>query len=1146
VFTLRRPALLTLRRRARAVLAGSVVAAVALTTAPAHADPNSTPSPAVRSADPTTTPPDTTPPDTTPPGLTATKTSEPSRITTSSADPTEHVDPLIGTSNLGDVFPGAVTPFGMFSFSPETSRGNAYRTAAPAGYLYSATKIRGFSLTHMSGTGCAGGSGDIPILPYVGEVTTSPQTDAKDAIYASTFSHANEQAKPGFYKVGLDSGATAELGATARTGSARFTFPTDKPATVLFRTSNSEVGSSDAEVTIDPATRTVSGSVTSGNFCGYLASVAQRSYYTLHFVAEFDQPFANHGTWKDSTVTPGSSNASGGTTYGPDGWMPANKGSGAYLGFDAKTVNMRIGISYVSEANARANLKAENPRGSTLESVAAKAKQAWRKQLDRIEIGGGTTEQRTTFYTALYHALLHPNLFSDVNGQYWGFDQKAHQVSRGQSAQYATFSGWDVYRSQVQLLALLEPRTAGDVAQSLLNQAQQNNGIWDRWTHASGSTAVMTGDPSAPALAGIYAFGGTNFDVRASLKSLVKAATVPTAKDLSSAGKPVMSVGQRPSLDKYLALHYIPTKSNAWGGAVETLEDSTADFAIAQLAGRTGDKQTSDQFLKRSQYWQNVFNPDADPSGGYIQNRDDNGAWPSFQPATGDGFAEGSSAQYTWMIPHNRAGLFDAMGGTTEVNKRLDAFFRNPDGTWALTKSGDLHAEMDNEPSISTPWTYNYSGQPYKAQETLRQAMNQLWNTTTGGIPGNDDLGEMSSWYVWTALGLYPQVPSRAELLVAAPLFPRAVIHRDNGRSIEINAPAAADAPYVQSLKVDGRTTTKPWLPESFVARGGKLDFKLGTTANTAWGSAATDAPPSWRTGELPFQTSTDTSRVVVAPGTTGEPVAIKAHRLSGNTTTVQYAVTTPPGLSAEPASGSFTVDPASGVGSAPVRIAVAPGTPDGRYQVTVALSAQDGTALPRLGFTVVVGQPNSFSVLREGVAVSDDAGDHNEADYDGGGVSYSRQALAAAGLTPGSTVTKEGLTFTWPGVPAGEPDNVPADGQLLNLDLPAGASQLSFLGSAVNGNQQGVATLTYADGSTEQIDLSFSDWTLGGGGDTVHFGNLVMATTPYRNEAGGGKDPVATHIFATKPFVLPAGKSPISVTLPKNRDLRIFALANG
>ncbi|MFD7160847.1 GH92 family glycosyl hydrolase [Kribbella sp. NPDC059898] len=1109
----------------RFLLAGALVVGVAPA---AHAIPSPSPSPTA--SRPTTA---------TPPDPLAARSFGPeavgkSRITGSSGDPTEHVDPLVGTSNAGDTFPGAVMPFGMFSFSPETSRGNAYRTAAPGGYLYSATKIRGFSLTHMSGSGCAGGSGDIPIFPLAGDVTTSPQSDAKDAVYASTFSHANEDAKPGYYKVGLDSGVTAELAATTRTGSAAFTFPADKAKTLMFRTSNSEVGSSDAQLSIDPAHRSVSGSVTSGNFCGYLASVGQRSYYTLHFVAEFDQPFANQGTWTDTTVTPGSTSARGGTTYGKDGWMPADQGSGGYVGFASDKVTMRIGISYVSEANARQNLRAENPRGTSVNVTALKAEQAWRQQLGRIEATGGTTDQRTTFYTALYHALLHPNVFSDVNGQYWGFDQKPHTVSRGQQAQYATFSGWDVYRSQLQLLTLLEPRRAGDIAQSLYNQASQNDGVWDRWTHASGSTAVMTGDPSAPAMAGIYAFGGTNFDVQKALKSLVQAASVPTAKDLSSAGKPVMSIGQRPSLDKYLALHYIPTKSNAWGGAVETLEDVTDDFALAQLAQRTGDTSTYQRFLTRSQYWQNVFNPD---NGGYVQNRDDNGAWPAFTPSTYDGFAEGSSAQYTWMVPHNRAGLIEAMGGTDAVNQRLDAFFKNPDGTWALTGAGELHAEMDNEPSINTPWIYNYTGRPYQTQETLRQAMNQLWNTSTGGIPGNDDLGEMSSWYVWTALGLYPDVPSRAELQVAAPLFERTVIHRDGGKTIRINAPGA-DAQYVQSLKVNGKPTNQPWLPESFVQHGGTLDFTLGTTANKSWGTG--QAPPSWRTGEILFQTSTDTSRVVVAPGTSAS-IKLQAHRLSGTAQDVTYTVNAPAGLTATPATGTFHVDQK---GSAAVTITAPAGTPDGRYAVTVQMKAADGTALPQVGFTVVVGQPNSFFVLREGAGISDDNGDHTEADYDGGGVSYSRQALAAAGLTPGGTGTVQGLSFTWPDVPSGDPDNVPADGQLLNLNLPAGTTKLSFIGSAVNGNQQTTATLNYADGTTSQIDLSFSDWTLGGGGDTLHYGNVIVATTPYRNESGGGKDNVTTHIFATAPVTLT--QTPVSITLPKNRDLRLFTLASG
>src|SRR6266508_6238044 len=329
----------------------------------------------------------------------------------SRVDPATLVNPLIGTAGGGNVFPGAVLPFGMVSFSPENFRGNQTRTAAPGGYLYSATRIRGFSLTHLSGTGCAGASGDIPFFPHVGTVTTSPSADTTDAVYASTFAHTNEVARPGFYSVTLDSGAAAELTATTRTGAGRFTFPADKPATMLVRSSNSELVSTDAQVRVDPATNSVEGSVTSGNFCGYINPENQRSYYTLHFRAEFDQPFTGVGTWTDATVTPGSTSASGGTMFMPNGFPVPGKGSGAYLEFPSgSTVNMRVGISYVSVANARTNLRVENRAGTTFEQVRARAHEAWRRQLNRVRIGGGTPEQRTIFYTALYHALLHPNV----------------------------------------------------------------------------------------------------------------------------------------------------------------------------------------------------------------------------------------------------------------------------------------------------------------------------------------------------------------------------------------------------------------------------------------------------------------------------------------------------------------------------------------------------------------------------------------------------------------------------------------------------------------------------------------------------------------------------------------------------------------
>lgn len=764
-------------------------------------------------------------------------------------DPIAYVDPLIGTANGGNTFPGAVVPFGMVQFSPENTRGDHTATAAPGGYRHDVTRIRGFALTHLSGTGCRGASGDVPLMPFLGTPSSSPSTDHADTVYARDFAHANESAAAGDYRVRFGDGIAIELGATPRTGSARFTFPAAPAATLLIRTSDSEVGSSEAWTEIDVAARTVRGSVTSGNFCGYLSPAIRRSYYTLHFVAEFDQPFVATGTWRDRALRPGALAARGGTGYDRRGAPFRGRGSGAWVTFDARdgaVVNVRVGISYVSLANAAENLRTENPPGATLESVRESARSAWNAALRTIRVAGGSEAQRRTFYSALYHALLHPNLYHDVNGEYRGFDGEVHRLAPGQHAQYANFSGWDVYRSQLQLVTWIAPAIGADIAQSLLNQALQHDGVWDRWTHNGGATHVMSGDPAAIAVASIHAFGGTGFDAKAALASLVRAASSPTADDLDDVGCPVACAGQRPSLDQWLKLGYIAAESNAWGGAAETLEAASADFAIAALARRLGDEATHARFLARSQQWRNLYNPNATASGGYLQNRHADGSWPAFEPATDEGFVEGSAAQYLWMVPFDPAGLFAALGGRDQANARLDAFFHGADGRWAFTDAGPLHAELDNEPSIGAPWLYAWSGQPHKAQATVRAAMDALWSDTPGGIPGNDDLGQMSSWYVWAALGMYPAIPGRAELVLGSPLFPRVQVTRPGG-NVRIDADGAgAGRPYLRALEVDGVPSTRPWLPESFTRAGGRLAFVLSDTADPAWGAAAPDAPPSF------------------------------------------------------------------------------------------------------------------------------------------------------------------------------------------------------------------------------------------------------------------------------------------------------------
>ena len=751
-------------------------------------------------------------------------------------DPAAWVDPLIGTANSGNVFPGAVVPFGMLSWSPEEASGNAHRDFPPGGYTYAGRDVRGFALTHLSGAGCDGG-GDIPFMPLTHSIAESPALNVLDPAYLSDLSHEQEQAEAGSYRVRLGNGVEVELTATERTGSGRFRFPDGKPAVMLIRSADSQVDSSAASVVLDAEHRTVSGSVTSGDFCGH--GRGTDAYYTLYFVAHFDRPFQEFGTWQDAIVTPSSTSANGGTSLG-DAQKTARpspgKGSGAYVTFaGGADVGVRVGISYVSSANAEANLAAENPEGTPLLAVRRRAHDAWNSALGSISIQDGTQDQRRVFYTALYHSLLHMNLASDVNGEYRGMDLHTHTVTLPQRAQYANFSGWDVYRSQVQLVSWLFPQIAGDMAQSLLNQADQW-GCWDRWTHNSGPTNVMNVDPSAAAIASMEAFGAEGFDVHAAYLSLLEAANQPHEGHRCS----------RPRLANWLSQHYLtgtPGKHDT--SVADTLEFATADYSLSQLAAQQGDVTHAQALLARAQYWRNLFNPHATPGKGYLQAKSPDGRWKIFDPASTDGFVEGTGAQYLWMVPFNVRGLFDALGGNDAASRRLDAFFRAPNGNWALT-TGGLHPGLDNEPVLETPWLYDFSGQPWKTQQTVRAILDTLWKPTPDGIPGNDDLGEMSSWYVFAALGLYPEIPGRAELLLATPLFPAAIVHRKQG-DVRIFAPRrSASSIYVESLRVDGQPSERPWLPADFVLHGGELRFTLGDRPATAWGSAPAAAPPSF------------------------------------------------------------------------------------------------------------------------------------------------------------------------------------------------------------------------------------------------------------------------------------------------------------
>jgi predicted alpha-1,2-mannosidase len=452
--------------------------------------------------------------------------------------------------------------------------------------------------------------------------------------------------------------------------------------------------------------------------------------------------------------------------------------------------------------------------------VRAKAEAAWNARLDQIQVSGGSEAAKTIFYTALYHTLFHPNIFSDANGQYIGFDGRIH-TARGYT-QYENFPGWDMYRSLIGLLAILEPQETSDMLQSLVMDAQQGGGALPRWEVANDNSGGMVGDSDDVVIATSYAFGVRNFDARAALQAMDRGASQPNAR----AGK----YHPREGLGDYLTLGYVSTRLP--GSAAITLEYSTDDFAIARLAQSLGETALYDRYMQRSHNWQHLFNA----ASGYIEPRNPDGSFiANFNPISEDGFVESNGLQYNWMVPYDLPALFKAMGGSAKVVQRLDAHF-----TMLNAGPNSPYAFMGNEPEFEVPWEYDFAGAPYRTQDVVRRITTQLFQDIPGGLPGNDDGGAMSSWYVFAALGLYPEIPGVAGFALSSPLFPSITVHLGNGHDLHIVAQGSSPSMRnVQSLSVNGRSYNSAWLPFAAIAQGATLRFTLGCQPDSAWGNHA-------------------------------------------------------------------------------------------------------------------------------------------------------------------------------------------------------------------------------------------------------------------------------------------------------------------
>lgn len=731
------------------------------------------------------------------------------------------VDPIIGTASGGNTFPGATLPFGMIQWSPDTG--------SDGWYDYQKNSITGFSLTHISGAGCPI-YGDFPMLPITGTLSSSPATDP--AAYTQTFSHSQEQAHPGYYSVVLSNGIQVELTVTDRAGIARIQFPAGQAARLLVNSGGS------ANTRVHPGTKIrpgrgqdgnqieiigkneLRGSATAGGFCG------SPTRYKIYFAAQFKQPIRNFSTWNDATIESGQRKAAG-------------RHTGAWLDFGQKRqLQWKIGISFVSKANALANLKQEIP-GWNFDRVHTAARDTWTNLFNQVPVKGGTKDQRTIFYTGLYHMLLSPTLFSDNNGDYTGFDWKIHSLaSTKQKDQYANFSDWDIYRNTIQMQSLLVPSRVGDMMQSLVNDANQS-GWLPRWPVANDVSYVMGGDSPAILLSTAYSFGVRNFDTRAALHYMVKAATQP--------GMDEHNTEERPYLSEYLKLGYVPVdKDNI--AASRTLEYASDDFAIAQFARNLGEMDIYRKFLMQSENWKNLL----DPQTKWIRPRNSDGTWikgfnaekalprdPKWNVQIG--YEEGDTYQYSFMVPFDYPELIQSMGGDAETVPRLDAFFSK------LSCWNEPCFNMGNEPDFVTPYTYVFAGQPWKTQRTIDRIERQTFNTKPDGIPGNDDLGATSGVYVWNALGLYPGIPGVGGLLIGTPIFPAGAIHFADGRTLAIQAEGTG--PYVRQALFNGKPNLNSWLSLSSLGPGvSTLSFQLSPEPNTQRNSSSSERPPSFIT----------------------------------------------------------------------------------------------------------------------------------------------------------------------------------------------------------------------------------------------------------------------------------------------------------
>ncbi|HEY0309178.1 MAG TPA: GH92 family glycosyl hydrolase [Acidobacteriaceae bacterium] len=746
-------------------------------------------------------------------------------------DPLKLVDPMIGTGPEGHTFPGATAPFGMVQLSPDTQIrpfNQSYKWAA--GYRYEDKTILGFSHTHFSGAGHSD-LGDVLLMPRSGDdVPLEPGDQEKTQPgYRSRFSHDKEHAEPGYYSVYLpDSGARAELTATDHVGVHRYTFDGGANRHVLLDL-RSSIYNYPGKVLWSRIRIHKDGTVT-----GMRETRGWAPGRQLFFAIRFSSAMSGHSLYNKEEAPPPYHGFKTPGTSPLDTQSVEGRGLEAVFNFSPSALPLivKVALSSVSEANAIANMEAEVP-DFDFDAVRASTQQLWRAELSRVEVRGAPALEKS-FYTALYHSLMAPSTSMDVNGDYRGPDNQVHRADGFRFV--SSLSLWDTYRAEQPLMTLLEPeQRTNDLVRSLIASQQESPfGILPVWQFQGLETWCMIGYHAVPIIADAYMKGIRGYDTKAAMDAMVASATY----------------GPYGNLADYMKLGYVPIDHDD-EAASRTVEYAFDDWTIARMANAVGDHAIASGFQKRAGNWRNNFNT----ADGFIEPRWANGEYRKpFDPAkagAGSGFTEGNAWQYSWYQPQDERGLIQLLGGNDKLIARLDAMFDQRVDPAMYAHVEDMSGMIGqyihgNEPSHHLAYLYMYAGAPAKTQARLKQIVDSQYKPAPDGLVGNDDLGQMSAWFIFTSLGFYPVAPGSNEYVLGRPFVDQAVLHLPNGKSLTIQSVNMTEnAKFLKDVLLDGKSLDRSFVTHEELMRGGVLKFVFSSESDAAWSHSRLRAPYS-------------------------------------------------------------------------------------------------------------------------------------------------------------------------------------------------------------------------------------------------------------------------------------------------------------